>query len=93
MKVFSDNPKIGFLALANKYSAAIDKGVLVAPAKTMESMERLVFNAHLDAGLCLFFMFVILSVVGFGIRTALLSLKSNVVTTKEMPYVAMALPK
>jgi carbon starvation protein len=93
LKVFSDNPKVGFLALANKYSAAIDKGVITAPAKTVEEMERLVFNAHLDAGLCLFFMFVIISVVGFGIRTALQSLNSTSVTTKETPYVAMELSK
>jgi len=89
LKVFSDNPKVGFLALANKYSAAIDKGLILAPAKTMEEMNRLVFNAHLDAGLCLFFMFVIISVVGFGFRTALLSLKSNQITTHEMPFVAV----
>jgi len=93
LKVFSDDPKIGFMALANKYSAAIDKGAILAPAKTVEAMERLVFNAHLDAGLCLFFMFVIVSVVGFGIRTALQSLKNTEVTTKEIPYVAMELSK
>lgn len=89
LKVFSDNPKIGFLALAHKFSAAMDAGQVLAPAKTAEEMSRLVFNARLDAGLALFFMFVIVSVVGFGLRTAILSLKSNDITTKEMPYVAM----
>ncbi|MET3105833.1 carbon starvation protein [Oxalobacteraceae bacterium GrIS 2.11] len=93
LKVFDDNPKIGFLALANKFQTAIDKGVLVAPAKSMEEMGRLVFNSRLDAGLALFFMFVIVSVVGFGIRSALLALKADKVTTKEMPYVAMQLSK
>ena len=89
MKVFGDNPKVSFIALANKYAAGIEQGQVLAPAKSMDDMNRLVFNAHLDAGLCLFFMFVIVSVVGFGLRTALLSLKSNEITTKEMPYVAM----
>jgi len=89
LKVFSNNPKVGFLALANKFSAAMDSGQILAPAKTAEEMSRLVFNARLDAGLALFFMFVIASVVGFGLRTAILSLKSNEITTKEMPYVAM----
>jgi len=93
LKVFDDNPKVGFLALANKFQTAIDKGVLVAPAKSMEEMGRLVFNSRLDAGLALFFMFVIVSVVLFGIRSALLALKADKVTTKEMPYVAMQLSK
>ncbi len=91
IKVFDDNPKIGFLALANKFSSAMDKGIIQAPAKSAEEMGRLIFNSRLDAGLTLFFMFVIVSVVGFGIRTALLSLKSEQPTANEMPYVAMEL--
>jgi len=91
IKVFDDNPKIGFLALANKFSNAMDKGIIQAPAKSAEEMGRLIFNSRLDAGLTLFFMFVIVSVVGFGIRTALLSLKSEQPTANEMPYVAMEL--
>jgi hypothetical protein len=38
-------------------------------------------------------MFVIVSVVGYGLRTALLSLKSEQSTAREMPYVAMELSK
>jgi len=90
LKVFDANPKIGFLALANKFSAAMDKGIILAPAKSSEEMGRLIFNSRLDAGLTLFFMFVIVSVVGFGIRAALLSLKSEQPTVNEMPYVAMS---
>ncbi len=69
----------------------MDKGIIQAPAKSAEEMGRLIFNSRLDAGLTLFFMFVIVSVVGFGIRTALLSLKSEQPTANEMPYVAMEL--
>jgi carbon starvation protein len=93
LKVFDQNPKVGFLAVANKFSAAIDQGHILAPAKSMEEMSRLVFNNRLDAGLALFFMFVIASVVGFGIRTALLSLKSNQVTTTEVAYEPMDMSK
>lgn len=93
VKVFDDNPKIGFLAIANKFSTALDQGQVLAPAKSAEEMGRLIFNNRLDAGLTLFFMFVIASVVVFGIRTALLALKSSHVTTKEMPYEAMELIK
>ena len=90
IKVFSDNPKFGFLAIANKFSTAMESGKLIAPAKSMEEMSRLVFNNRLDAGLTLFFMFVIISVVGFGLRAALKSLRSDKVVTTETAYVAMA---
>lgn len=93
IKVFDDNPKVGFLAIANKFATALDKGAILAPAKSAEEMSRLVFNNRLDAGLTLFFIFVIVSVVGFGLRTALLSLKSDKPTAKEMPYEAMELSK
>ena len=93
IKVFDDSPKVGFLAIANKFNAGLDKGVILVPAKSMDDMSRLVFNNRLDAGLALFFMFVVVSVVGFGLRTALLSLKSDQSTAKEMPYVAMDLAK
>ena len=89
IKVFDANPKVGFLALANKFSGAMDKGVVLAPAKSIEEMSRLVFNNRLDAGLTLLFMFVVLSVVGFGIRTALQSLRSAGPTAQETPYEAM----
>ena len=89
IKVFSDNPKFGFLAIANKFATAMDSGKLLAPAKSMEEMGRLIFNNRLDAGLTLFFMFVIVSVVGFGLRSALQASRSNKVSTTESAYVAM----
>jgi carbon starvation protein len=93
IKVFDSNPKVGFLAIANKFAVGLDNNTILAPAKSAEEMSRLVFNNRLDAGLTLFFMFVIVSVVGYGLRTALLSLKSEQSTAREMPYVAMELSK
>jgi len=93
IKVFDNNPKVGFLAIANKFATGLDNHAILAPAKSAEEMSRLVFNNRLDAGLTLFFMFVIVSVVGYGLRTALLSLKDSQSTAKEMPYVAMELSK
>ncbi|PRC91719.1 pyruvate/proton symporter CstA [Solimicrobium silvestre] len=89
IKVFDSNPKLGFLALANKFATGLENGVLIAPAKSAEEMSRLVFNNRLDAGLTLLFMFVVVSVVGFGLRTAFQSLKSDQPTSNETPYEAM----
>jgi len=93
IKVFDPSPKVGFLALANKFSDALDKGVILAPAKSVEEMGRLVFNNRLDAGLTLLFMFVVVSVVGFGLRTALRALKNPNPTALETPYEAMVVAK
>lgn len=93
LKVFAPNPKVGFLAVANQFETARQQGQLLAPAKSLEEMSQLTFNNRLDAGLALFFMLVIVSVVGFGIRAALLSLKNDQVTTTETPYEALELSK
>jgi carbon starvation protein len=83
MKIFDDNPRVGFLAIANQFSVALEQGVIMAPAGSLEEMSRLIFNNRLDAGLTLLFMFVVLSVVGFGLLTAIRSLKSALPTSKE----------
>ncbi|MGG7603209.1 carbon starvation CstA family protein [Massilia sp. BKSP1R2A-1] len=89
-KVFSADPKVGFLAHANKFQAAHDAGTVLAPAKTVEQMERIIFNDYVDATLAGFFILVVLAVVFYGIRTILASRASSGPTAKETPYVAMS---
>ena len=88
-KVFDANPKIGFLALANKFQAAIDKGVVLAPAKSMDQMKQIVFNNQLDAALAVFFIFVVVSMMYFTVVACMKALRENKVTSCEMPYQAM----
>ncbi|HEY0490582.1 MAG TPA: carbon starvation CstA family protein [Telluria sp.] len=90
-KVFSENVKVGFLAHADKFQAAIDEGIVLAPAKTMEQMERIVFNDYLDAGLAMFFMVVVVSVLGYGIRAAMAARANAMPSTKETPFAPSAL--
>ena len=82
-KIFHSNPKIGFLAHADKFQAAIAQDQLLAPAKTMVQMHQIVFNDYLDASLAGIFMAVVLSVVFFGIKAALSALRSEKPTTFE----------
>lgn len=88
-KVFDANPKIGFLALANKFQAAIDKGVVLAPAKSMEQMKQIVFNNQLDAALAVFFIFVVVSMMYYTVVACKKALREDKVTSCEMPYQAM----
>jgi carbon starvation protein len=88
-KIFHDNVRIGFVAHAQKFQAAIDQGIVLAPAKSMEQMRQIVFNDYLDAGLAGFFMLVVLAVLGFGIRTVLAARANAVPSSKETPFVTV----
>lgn len=63
-KLFSDQPRIGFLAEAAKVQAAIDAGTVanVAAAKTQ------IFNAQLDAFVCGLFLVLVTTILVDSIR-------------------------
>ena len=88
-KIFDANPRVGFLAHAKKYSAALDEGTLLAPAKSVAQMQQIIFNDYLDAGLAGFFVIVVVSVLFFGIRTIMKARADSRPSTKESPYQAM----
>ncbi len=85
-KLFHSDPKIGFLANARRFSDAIARGEVLAPAKSLEEMQRIVFNNQLDAALCALFMAVLLLTLAFGMRAALAARRSSVPTARETPY-------
>jgi len=82
-KIFHSNPKIGFLANAQRFQAALSQDQLLAPAKSMAQMHQIVFNNYLNAGLAALFMLVLLSVVFYGIRECRRALRSQQPTTQE----------
>ncbi len=85
-KLFHSDPKISFLANARRFSDAIARGEVLAPAKSLEEMQRIVFNNQLDAALCALFMAVLLLTLAFGMRAALAARRSSVPTARETPY-------
>ncbi len=89
-KVFSDDVKVSFLAHARKYSAALDSGQVLAPAKSIDDMHRILTNDYVDATLSLIFMALVVAVVFFGLRAAFAARRSNTPTAHETPYVALA---
>ncbi len=88
-KIFHDNPKIGFLAHAAKYSAAATEGNVIAPAKSPAQMQQIIFNDYVDATLAAIFMSVVLSVLFFGIRACLLALRTAHPTSVETEAVKL----
>ncbi|ATE61473.1 carbon starvation CstA family protein [Thauera sinica] len=84
-KIFSDNPKIGFLALANRFNEAAAQGTVLAPAKSIEEMSRVAFNNQINAALCGFFMIVAVTMVIAAFGVIRKALASRTPTAMEAP--------
>ncbi|SHE82718.1 carbon starvation protein [Seinonella peptonophila] len=87
-KLFSTNPAHGFLAGAQKYQAAIDKGQVIGAAKTMDQMHQIVMNNQIDAILTCIFMIVVAIVVIDAARVCYQVLVSKKkLPLHESPYI------
>jgi len=84
-KIFHSDARIGFLALARKFSAAAAEGKLLAPAKSIEEMQRVAFNNYLDAVVCGFFVLLVLAMCIFAAKICLQALKQANPTANEIP--------
>jgi carbon starvation protein len=67
-KLFHADPRIGFLSHAKMIEAGLAEGKVIPPTRSIEEMERVLFNDYLDAGICAFFMLIVIALVFFGIR-------------------------
>ena len=85
-KIFDANPRIGFLAHANKYKEALSDGTLLAPAKSMAQMQQVIVNDYVNASLAGLFMLVLISILVFGIRTVLRARRTGGPTAREAPF-------
>ncbi len=88
-KMFHENPAIGFLSHARKFSEAAKAGEILAPARSLEQMNRIIFNDMVDAALCGLFMSVVLAMLIAGlvvIRRALADPKPSARETLEGNY-------
>ncbi|CNH34977.1 carbon starvation protein A [Yersinia mollaretii] len=86
-KIFHEKPSIGFLAQARKFSAGVEQGVLIAPAKSIKDMETIVFNNQINAALCAFFMLVAVTMLISSVFVVRRALKSSKPTTHETEIV------
>ncbi|WP_374111986.1 carbon starvation CstA family protein [Pseudonocardia sp. TRM90224] len=68
-KIFSSDPKLGFWAQRDQYQAAIDAGkTSLGQAKTLDDMQKVVFNTTLDTLLTALFAILIVIVLADSIR-------------------------
>jgi carbon starvation protein len=89
-KIFHPDPKIGFLSLARKFSDAAAHGTVLAPAKSIEEMQRVAFNNYLDAVVCALFVLLVIAMCIFAVKICIQALKQANPTAHEIPPLAGA---
>jgi len=73
-KVFDPDPAVGFISHAVKFGGAVGANQVLAPAKTIADMHRVIFNDYLDATLAALSVAIVVTMVIyalFDIRKAL----------------------
>jgi len=89
-KVFNPNPNVGFVSHALKYDDAIAAGQLLAPAKTLGEMSRIVFNDYVDATLAALFVLVVVATVIYGLINIWRALGNPQPTAMEVEFAGVA---
>ncbi|MFD2181961.1 carbon starvation CstA family protein [Rhodoplanes azumiensis] len=83
-KIFHPSPRVGFLAHAQVFGDALAQGKVLAPAKNLEEMSRVVFNDYINTALSVAFVAVVLTILVFGFVSIRKALATSRVTTAEV---------
>ncbi|MGE8143755.1 carbon starvation CstA family protein [Pseudomonas frederiksbergensis] len=89
IKLFDANPAIGFLSLAKKYSDALANGQILAPAKSIDQMQHVIWNAYTNATLTALFLFVVFSILFYALKVGIAAWGTKERTDKESPFQAV----
>ncbi len=89
-KVASPDMRVGFVSHALRFGDAAAAGRIVAPAKTLSEMGRIVFNDYVDAALAALFTAIVVSMVVYGFIEARKALHNARSTTVEIGGAAVA---
>ncbi len=86
-KIFSSDPKLGFLSHASGLAADITAGTLPAAVKSVEVARRLMFNDYLNTAVAGFFMVSVIVILASSLRewAAVLSGRKPAIST-EVPF-------
>jgi carbon starvation protein len=89
-KVFSADPAVGFLSHAARFADAAAAGKLLAPAKSLGEMHRIVFNDRVDATLAAVFAAIVIAMVIYGVFACIRAMHNPRSTALEIGGGAMA---
>lgn len=86
-KIFSPDPKIGFLSHADVIREKLAANELPAGAKTIADAEKMLFNDQVDTVVCAIFMVITIGILLDGLRVWINVLRGKPYELKESPYV------
>jgi carbon starvation protein len=87
-KIFSSDPKLGFLSHAALLKEQIAASTLPANIKSVEAGQRMIFNDQLDAGVAAFFLVSVIVILGASIKEWIaVTSGSKAADTSESPFV------
>jgi len=91
LKAFNSDPAVSFFAKANQLQTLLASGNFKPNAvfKSQEAVERVIFNNQLDGILIVFFMIVVVVMIGFTVQACRKALQSDKPTAVEVPYAPM----
>lgn len=84
-KIFHPDPRIGFLAHANRYAEAAGQGQVLAPAANAGQMSQIIWNDRIDAALAALFVLVVVAIILYGVRSCLAAYRADRWTALETP--------
>jgi len=88
IKVFSDNPKLGFFAQRDTFKEALDADKVLPPAKSLDDMQQVVTNSTVDGFLAAMFAVMIIVVILDASRICLKAIRAGgELPTTETPFV------
>jgi carbon starvation protein len=91
-KIFSSDPRLGFLSHAKVLQDQIANGTLPANIPGVEAAERMIFNDRLDAGVAAFFLVSVIVILTASAREWLAVIGGRKpAVSSETPYVATKL--
>jgi len=93
VKLFSPDPKLGFLSHAKLIDGQIASNALPAAIKTIADARRVIYNDYLDAAVAAFFMISVVVILADSVREwwAVVGGRKPVVSS-EVPFDAVPVP-
>jgi carbon starvation protein len=89
-KILSPDTSVGFISHAWKFSDALAAGKILAPAKSLVEMSRVIFNDYVDATLAALFVAVVVSMVVYGFINIRRALNTPKATAVEVEFAGAA---
>jgi carbon starvation protein len=87
-KIFSADPKLGFLSHASLIQSQIATNTLPANIKSIEAAQRMIFNDRLDAGVAAFFLVSVVIILSASIKEWLSVINGKKASaSSETPFV------